>query len=175
MSHQAWANFSMQEFHAAGQRRNWLANYRASFLVMKVQESGIEQWSSSSSASASRPVISLQAHERSPAAPIVAGEPSCPAGNSPRLKANDPLVPTIGRQNRMLAKSNFLKLLKLIWVIQSVLEKYSAFHFSQISGFFAPSRLDTRGVSRSSRTWRRGAVDATRHETNDVAPPSPTL
>ncbi|WP_141686822.1 hypothetical protein [Bradyrhizobium sp. LMTR 3] len=64
-------------------------------------------------------------------------------------------------QNQLRAKSNLLNRFKLIWVVQSASQIYSASTSPQISGYFPPSRLDKRGVSRSSRTrggmrWTRG-------------------
>jgi hypothetical protein len=49
---------------------------------------------------------------------------------------------------------------RLIWVIQSPAQKYSAFHRPQISGYFPLSRPDKRGGSRVVTNAGRDAVDA---------------
>ena len=46
----------------------------------------------------------------------------------------------------MREKSNFAWPFKLIWVVQSRAQKYSASSSPQISGFLLPSRPDQRGV-----------------------------
>jgi hypothetical protein len=43
---------------------------------------------------------------------------------------------------RLLAKSNFGNFFKLIWGVQSLLQKYFSFVFLEISDYLAPSRLD---------------------------------
>ena len=48
----------------------------------------------------------------------------------------------------------------VICPVQSRAQKYSAFHPTQISGFFALSRLDKRGGSRVVTNAGRDAVDA---------------
>src|SRR5260221_14258089 len=53
---------------------------------------------------------------------------------------------------RVLQKRNLLKRIKLIWVVQSHLQKYSASHLTQITSRTPAVPLLTRGVSRSSRT-----------------------
>jgi hypothetical protein len=55
---------------------------------------------------------------------------------------------------------NLLNNFRLIWVIQPAAKKYSAFHPTQISGYFALSRLDKRGGSRVVTNAGRDAVDA---------------
>jgi hypothetical protein len=145
-----------------GSRRNWLANYRASFLVMKVQRAGL----SDTVIECRR--LSLSAHDfrlrrlnEAPARQSWRGSHCARRATHLILSATDPLARTIGRQIASLAKLNFLKLLKLIWVVQTVLEKYSAFHFPQISGFLSPSRLERRGAYRD-RHERGGGVRWTR-------------
>ncbi|MBT1513493.1 hypothetical protein KIP88_23640 [Bradyrhizobium sp. SRL28] len=49
---------------------------------------------------------------------------------------------------------------KVIWAVQFLAQKYSAFHSTQISGNFRASRLDKRGGSRVVTNARRDAVDA---------------
>jgi hypothetical protein len=44
--------------------------------------------------------------------------------------------------------------------VQFLREKYSALRSAKINRILLASRLVQRGVSRSSRTWRRGAVAA---------------
>ncbi len=71
-------------------------------------------------------------------------------------------------KNQCYLNSNLSKLFKLISPVQSYIKKYSASSFPQIRCFLYPSRLDQRGASRSSRHAGRDAMDAMRHETNDV-------
>ena len=49
---------------------------------------------------------------------------------------------------------------KVIWAVQSSAQKYSAFHFTQISGNFRASRPGKRGGSRVVTNAGRDAVDA---------------
>jgi hypothetical protein len=63
-------------------------------------------------------------------------------------------------QNDLHQKTNFCCAINSILPVQMSAEKYSALAFPQISRIFLASRLVQRGVSRSSRTWRRGAVAA---------------
>jgi hypothetical protein len=63
-------------------------------------------------------------------------------------------------QNRLRQKANFSPSFNPMTPVQISREKYSALDSPQISGFISLSRLVQRGVSRSSRTWRRGAVAA---------------
>src|SRR5258708_26747494 len=60
---------------------------------------------------------------------------------------------------RVSEKPNLLKRIKVIWVVQSCLQKYSASHLTQITSRTPAVPLLTRGVSRSSRTLGRDAVD----------------
>jgi hypothetical protein len=58
-------------------------------------------------------------------------------------------------------KSNLLNGFNLIWAVQVSSQIYTSSLSPQISGYFRASRLDKRGVSRSSRTrggmrWTRG-------------------
>ena len=58
-------------------------------------------------------------------------------------------------------KSNLLNRFNLIWAVQLSSQIYTSSLSPQISGYFRASRLDKRGVSRSSRTrggmrWTRG-------------------
>ncbi len=62
--------------------------------------------------------------------------------------------------NRMRVQVNFFKPINVIWVVQSFAEKYFAFRFPQISVINIASRPTERGVSRSSRTLVRDAMDA---------------
>jgi hypothetical protein len=78
------------------------------------------------------------------------------------------------RQNPLREKSNFTSAFKVIPLVQSSRQKYSAWRVGQISRIVLriPPRLK-RGVSRSSRTWRRGAVavwhrERIRASTSDV-------
>ena len=62
----------------------------------------------------------------------------------------------------MRVKSNLLNGFNLIWVVQLSSQIYTSSLSPQISGYFRASRLDKRGVSRSSRTrggmrWTRAA------------------
>ena len=57
----------------------------------------------------------------------------------------------------------------LIWIVQSFREKHFASVLTQITGLSPAIPSHQRGVSRSSRTLVRDAMDAARHETNDVA------
>ena len=71
-------------------------------------------------------------------------------------------------ENRLRLNTNFSRIFKLILPVQISLKKYFASSFPQIRCFICASRLDERGASRSSRYARRDAMDAMRHETNDV-------
>jgi hypothetical protein len=62
--------------------------------------------------------------------------------------------------NDLHQKTNFGCAFKPIPPVQISREKYSARRYPQISRILLASRLVQRGVSRSSRTWRRGAVAA---------------
>jgi hypothetical protein len=55
-------------------------------------------------------------------------------------------------------KTHFVSRFKQIILVQPYQQKYFYFFFSEIMITFAPSRLDQRGASRSSRTLRRDAV-----------------
>ena len=61
---------------------------------------------------------------------------------------------------RVRAQVNFFNRINVIWVVQTFAEKYSAFRIPQISVITIASRPTERGVSRSSRTLGRDAVDA---------------
>jgi ferredoxin len=63
-------------------------------------------------------------------------------------------------QNRLRLKTNFNRAFKSMTPVQICCEKYSALRSAKVSRIFLASRLVQRGVSRSSRTWRRAAVDA---------------
>jgi hypothetical protein len=63
-------------------------------------------------------------------------------------------------QNRLRLKTNFSRAFKSMTPVQISRKKYSVLCSPQISGFISLSRLVQRGVSRSSRTWRRAAVAA---------------
>ncbi len=70
-----------------------------------------------------------------------------------------------GRQNPLRQKSNFASAFNAIPLVQISRQKYSAWRVGQISRIvpLIPPR-SKRGVSRSSRTWRRGAVAAWHRE-----------
>jgi hypothetical protein len=70
-----------------------------------------------------------------------------------------------GRQNPPRQKSNFASAFNAIPLVQISRQKYSAWRVGQISRIvpLIPPR-SKRGVSRSSRTWRRGAVAAWHRE-----------
>jgi len=55
------------------------------------------------------------------------------------------------------------------FVVQPLLKKYSDFQKTQISLYLSPSRPTQRGVSRSSRTLERDAMDATASGAQGVA------
>src|SRR5258708_40055512 len=71
-----------------------------------------------------------------------------------------PVLAASGPRIAVSEKPNLLKRIKLIWVVQSCLQKYSASHLTQITSRTPAVPLLTRGVSRSSRTRGRDAVDA---------------
>jgi hypothetical protein len=58
------------------------------------------------------------------------------------------------------AQEKFPCNIKLIWPVQSSPRKYSGFHLPQITSISAAILSHLRGVSRSSRTLERDAVDA---------------
>jgi hypothetical protein len=64
------------------------------------------------------------------------------------------------RRGQSHQKSNLSSNFKLIWVVQSLAKKYSAFSQTQITTISIPVPAHMRGVSRSSRTLGRDAVDA---------------
>jgi hypothetical protein len=61
---------------------------------------------------------------------------------------------------RMRLTANFLKQINLICPVQSRLQKYFGYRFTQISNIPTAIPPLQRGVSRSSRTLVRDAVDA---------------
>jgi hypothetical protein len=61
----------------------------------------------------------------------------------------------------MRVKEKFSFGFNLIWVVQSLSQKYLHSLLTQITSLFFASRPNTRGVSRSSRTWGWDAMDAT--------------
>jgi hypothetical protein len=61
----------------------------------------------------------------------------------------------------MREKTDLLKQINLIWPVQSCRRKHFVSLKGQITLRTPASRPDQRGVSRSSRTWVRDAVDAT--------------
>jgi hypothetical protein len=77
------------------------------------------------------------------------------------------LVRHLGRRNRLRAKPDFTNRFKLIWVVQSRSQKYSAFRKPQISGFFPciPLRQEGR-YGQSSPNARRDAMDVKAPKTN---------
>src|SRR5882757_10031164 len=62
--------------------------------------------------------------------------------------------------DRLRLKTNFSRAFNPMTPVQISREKYSALRSAKISRILLASRLVQRGVSRSSRTWRREAVDA---------------
>ena len=58
------------------------------------------------------------------------------------------------------AKRKFLRRIKLIWPVQSHSQKYFPSRLTQITSISLAVPSHMRGVSRSSRTWKRDAVDA---------------
>jgi hypothetical protein len=70
-------------------------------------------------------------------------------------------------ENRLRLNSNLLNRFKLIWVVQSVVQKYFASRFPQISGYLFAFRTHERGVrvvtdvGRGMRwtLWRRVTSD----------------
>jgi hypothetical protein len=58
------------------------------------------------------------------------------------------------------AQADLLSRINLILAVQSCRQKYFIFRLTQITGVFAAVPPHLRGVSRSSRTWMRDAVDA---------------
>jgi hypothetical protein len=63
------------------------------------------------------------------------------------------------RENPVRVKSNLLNRIKLIWVVQSLAQKYFAFRFFRTVPSLSPSR-PKRGAYASSRTLVRDAMDA---------------
>ena len=82
----------------------------------------------------------------------------------PARRANQIAAAVTGPCNRprkaVRVKSNLLNGFSLIWVVQLSSQIYTSSLSPQISGYFRASRLDKRGVSRSSRT--RGGMWWTR-------------
>jgi hypothetical protein len=82
----------------------------------------------------------------------------------PARRANQIAAAVTGSCNRprkaVRVKSNLLNGFSLIWVVQLSSQIYTSSLSPQISGYFRASRLDKRGVSRSSRT--RGGMWWTR-------------
>jgi hypothetical protein len=88
-----------------------------------------------------------------------------PAKAAKATPKNDcPAAPNLGRgfarpvgavragENGVFQKSNLLKRINVIWVVQSHLKKYSASWFAQITFRTHAVSSHSRGVSRSSRT-----------------------
>jgi hypothetical protein len=69
----------------------------------------------------------------------------------------------------MPAKSDFQSYFKVIWVVQSPSQKYSAFHPAQISGYLAPSGSHKRAFRDRHERWERDAMDAAARETSVAA------
>jgi hypothetical protein len=87
-----------------------------------------------------------------------------------------PILAACAEVTRLRQKTNLLCRFKLIWVVQSSAQKYTAFPRTQISGYFHPSRPGKRGVSRSSGTrdgmrWtrQRQARDVVRRADSSVS------
>jgi hypothetical protein len=83
------------------------------------------------------------------------------AGRADAGHADLRLARTISRRCIALSRrEKFLRRIKTILPVQPCRKKYFAFRRSQITGVFAAVPPHLRGVSRSSRTWMRDAVDA---------------
>ena len=93
---------------------------------------------------------------------------SKPGDDSYAVMANSPTDLPDGRASAarccdpvdLRATPNLSRRIKLICPVQSCLQKYFCFSEIQIKLYPSPSRPTQRGVSRSSRTLERDAVDA---------------
>jgi hypothetical protein len=85
----------------------------------------------------------------------------CPSGaNALDRRRSRRLRKRFQPQNHLRLKTNFSRAFKSMTPVQICCEKYSAWRSAKINRILLASRLVQRGVSRSSRTWRRAAVDA---------------
>ena len=75
-------------------------------------------------------------------------------------------APQITRSVALLAGSKFAEPFNAIRAVQPAREKYFAYAVGQISATTRAIPARKRGVSRSSRTLGRDAVDAAAHETS---------
>jgi hypothetical protein len=71
-------------------------------------------------------------------------------------------------QYRLRVNGNLPSEFNLIWGVQTSSQKYFCLRQTQITCVLSPSRASKRGVSRSSRTLVRDAVDARTLLTNSV-------
>jgi hypothetical protein len=88
--------------------------------------------------------------------------PSGKTGKTPRL-------PSSGiAKKHFNVNRNFLNRFSLIWAVQSLIKKDSGFPNTQITCISLAIPFHLRGVSRSSRTLERDAVDVDAPLTNGV-------
>jgi hypothetical protein len=92
----------------------------------------------------------------------------CPTGGKSARSLLVPLrLAPQGGKIALREKSNLSNGFNLIWVVQSQGEKYFASVFPKSMFPSSYPASTKRGVSRSSRTWRRDAMDAMSQQTND--------
>jgi len=85
----------------------------------------------------------------------------CPSGKSGDHFFNAASLARPGSfRNRINVNCNLLKRFNLIWAVQSLGAEIFHFYLSSIGGFFCTVPARQRGVSRSSRTLGRNAMDA---------------